>query len=78
LKIKTNFEYKNFGMDKSRVHIIKRGTGWAVRKEGAQKASRIFDTKSDAQNNTQSYRKNGHDIIVHKTDGTIEKWLKAL
>jgi phosphoglucomutase len=64
-------------MNKSRVHIIKRETGWAVKREGAQKASRVFGTKNDAKINTESYREKGHDIIVHKKDGTIEKWLKA-
>lgn len=64
-------------MNKSRVHIIKRETGWAVKREGAQKASKVFGTRDDAKNSAKSYREKGHDVIVHKEDGTIAKWLKA-
>lgn len=64
-------------MDKTRVHIIKRERGWAVKKEGGQKALRIYDTKEDAKQHSRSFRENGHDVIIHKSDGSIEKWEKA-
>jgi hypothetical protein len=64
-------------MEKTRVHIIKRESGWAVRKEGNQKASKIFDTKDGAWQHSQTFRQKGHDVIIHKTDGSIEKWEKA-
>jgi hypothetical protein len=65
------------GMNKTRVHIIKRDEGWAVKKEGGQKASRVYESKEEAKQNSRSYREKGHDVIVHKRDGTIEKWEKA-
>lgn len=64
-------------MDKPRVHIIKRNSRWAVRKEENQKASKIFETKEDARQHSQSYRQKGHDVVIHKQDGSIEKWEKA-
>jgi len=64
-------------MEKQRVHIIKRKSRWALRKEGNQKASRIFETKEDARQHIQSYRQKGHDVVIHKKDGSIEKWEKA-
>lgn len=64
-------------MPNERIHIIKRANGWAIKKEGNTKASKIFDTKADAESNSSIYRTHGHDIIVHKSDGTIAKWKKA-
>ncbi|TAF77064.1 MAG: DUF2188 domain-containing protein [Bacteroidetes bacterium] len=45
--------------------MIKRTNGWAIKKEGNTKASKIFDTKADAESNSSIYRTHGHDIIVH-------------
>lgn len=60
-----------------RVHIISRKSGWAVKKEDKSRASRIYKTKETAIKNTQKLRKTGHDIIVHKKDGSIQKWEKS-
>ena len=64
-------------MDISRIHIIKRGKGWAVFKEGGQKASRIYGSKEEAKEHTRLFRNRGYDVIVHRSDGSIEKWEKA-
>ncbi|HNW49433.1 MAG TPA: DUF2188 domain-containing protein [Prolixibacteraceae bacterium] len=64
-------------MEKTRVHIIKRESGWAVKKEGNLKASKIFDNKEDAKQHSQVYKLKGHDIIIHKKDGSIERWERA-
>ena len=61
----------------SRVHIIKRGEGWAVKKEGNQIASRVFKSKTEAVKDSQIYSSRGFDVVVHRADGTIEKWDKA-
>ena len=60
-----------------RVHIISRKDGWAVKKEGASRASKIYKKKDSAVNNAQKLKKSGHDVIIHKKDGTIQKWEKA-
>jgi basic membrane lipoprotein Med (substrate-binding protein (PBP1-ABC) superfamily) len=64
-------------MSSKRVHIIKRNDGWAVKKEGTERASRIYDNKSTAKEAAKSYQDKGHDVIIHRKDGTIEGWKKA-
>ncbi|MEQ9302114.1 MAG: DUF2188 domain-containing protein [Cyclobacteriaceae bacterium] len=61
----------------ARIHIIKRGTGWAVKAEGAKRAKALFPNKDSALKSAQSLRKSGNDIVVHKADGTVQKWEKA-
>lgn len=60
-----------------RVHVIKRGDGWAVKKQGAERATRVYGTKEEAVKGTEKYRSSGHDVIVHKRDGSIEEWEKS-
>jgi len=60
-----------------RVHIISRKDGWAVKKEGTTKASKIYKKKDSAVNDAKKLKKSGHDVIIHKKDGTIQKWEKA-
>ena len=60
-----------------RTHIVKRDNGWAVKKEGAQRATKIYDTKDKAITGAQKEKKAGSDLIIHKKDGSIEKWQKA-
>ncbi len=61
---------------KSRIHIIKRLGGWVVKKEGAERATRRFSTKEEAISSAIEYRSKGHDLVIHRRDGTVEKWLK--
>jgi len=56
-----------------RVHIISRGDNWAVKKEGTTRASKIYQDKESA---ITSARKSGLDVVVHKKDGSIQKWEK--
>jgi hypothetical protein len=60
-----------------RYHITKRGTGWALRRESARKATKIFDTKSEAKRGAEKYRAKGYDIIVHKKNGYVEECEKG-
>ncbi len=64
-------------MINKRVHIIRRGNGWVIRKEGAQRALRFYDEKSVAKKAAQRYRSEGYDVIVHTIDGTVDQWQKA-
>lgn len=64
-------------MSSKRIHIIKREDGWAVKKQGAQRASKIYPTKEDAKSGTKDLQRKGHDIIIHKRDGSIEEWKKG-
>lgn len=63
--------------NESRVHIIKRSEGWVIRKEGAERASRKYSTKEEAIDSARLYRLKGYDVVVHRADGTVERWLKS-
>jgi hypothetical protein len=65
------------GEKKIRVHVIKRESEWAVKKEGAQKASKIYATKAEAVKNAQKLKRKGHDIVIHRPDGSIERWQES-
>jgi len=48
--------------------------GWAVRREGAVRASKRFDTKGDAVRYARSVcRGERLDLVVHGSDGTIRE-----
>jgi hypothetical protein len=48
--------------------------GWVVKKGGSERASKRFDTKSDAVEwGRQTSRNQGSDFVVHKQDGRIER-----
>lgn len=74
---KNNSLYFYSKMSPKRVHIIKRDNGWAVKKQGAQRATKIYTTKEDAKSGTKRLQREGHDIIIHKRDGSIEQWRKG-
>ena len=59
-----------------RVHVISRKDGWAVKKEGNTKASKLFGQKEAAVEGARKLSK-GHDVIVHKKDGSIQRWERS-
>ena len=60
-----------------RVHVISRKSGWAVKKEGNSRASKIYSNKETAVKKASKLREGGHDVVIHKKDGSIQKWDKA-
>ena len=56
-----------------RVHVIKRGKRWGVKKQGTTRAGRIYKTKKEAVKEAQKYKEIGFDLIVHKEDGSIQR-----
>ena len=68
---------KTSSASSKRVHIISRKQDWAVKKEGASRASKIYSSKDIAINSSEKLRNTGHDLIIHKKDGTIQDWKKA-
>ena len=55
-----------------RVHVVSSKDGWAVKKEGAKRATVVKSTKEGAvkaANNIKSAKR----VVVHKKDGTIQK-----
>jgi Uncharacterized protein conserved in bacteria (DUF2188) len=62
------------GMSKSQQHVVpNRDGGWAVRRSGAYRASRVFPTQRDAvQYAREIARKEGAELYIHRGDGTIK------
>lgn len=59
-------------MNKSQHVVPNRNGGWAVRRSGAFRASRVFPTQRDAvQYAREIARKEGAELYVHSGDGTI-------
>jgi len=59
-----------------RYHVTKRGDGWAVKKEGSSRASKVYKTKEDATKEALKYLEKGSDVVIHDRDGSIVKWQK--
>lgn len=55
------------------LHIIARGVHWIIKREGALKAYRIYDTKELAIKNAKAMLELGSAsrIIIHEDDGTV-------
>ena len=64
----------DFGVERKRVHIIKRGEKWAMLKEEKSRASRIYDDKKVAIESASKLLERGYDLIIHNVDGTVQKW----
>lgn len=64
--------------DKSTVHVIKSANRWVVLKADALRALRAFPTKQEAIQLALLYRHQGYDLVVHRQNGTIERWASGL
>jgi uncharacterized protein YdaT len=55
-------------------HVVPNSDGgWSVKKGGSERASKIFDKKTDAVDYAREVSKNQHsELVVHKKDGTIQ------
>jgi hypothetical protein len=62
-------------MSKKTHHVVPDPDGgWSVTKSGAERASRNFETKSDAIAwGRQVSRNQGSEFVIHKKDGTIQR-----
>lgn len=60
-------------MSKSRnLHVVHRSNGWAVQREGAQRASSTHKTQAAAAASAQSTAKREHgETFIHRLDGPI-------
>jgi len=59
---------------KKGTHVVPRDNGWAVRKEGASRASKIFTTQADAVKYARELaQKEKAELYVHRRDGTIRE-----
>lgn len=68
---------KHVAKSGKRVHVISRDKGWAIKKEGLSRASQIHKNKEAAVKGARKLKRRGLDIIVHRKDGSIERWEKS-
>lgn len=61
-----------------RVHIISRhNEGWALLKQGATRALKVYPTKEDAVIGSYQFLQLGYDLVIHRKDGSVEQYKKA-
>ena len=72
-EIKINVADSVITIDVPRVHIISHERGWAVQKEGAKRATGVWDTKKDAIDQGKKIAKESEsELVIHTKDGKIE------
>lgn len=55
------------------VHVISHKDGWAVKREGISRASKVYDKKPRAVTHAKSLAKKSSGLlIVHRKDGKIQ------
>jgi len=56
------------------VHVTPHKDGWQVKKEGASKASKVTDTKKEAEiEATKIGKKEGSEVVIHGKNGIIQE-----
>src|SRR5262245_51346131 len=58
-------------MSKDVLHVVPQGDGWAVKREGNERASTTHDTQKSAIDGARNLAKVGDDIVIHRPDGSI-------
>ena len=73
--IATQFREAGATRNKDNAHVIISNGNWKLVKEGNQRASFIYPSKEEAIMEAKKYGKSGNAkaIIVHKSDGTVDK-----
>lgn len=57
---------------KKNVHVVPHSDGWAVKKEGSQRASKILKTKAPALEQGRKIAKQDKvELVIHNKDGKI-------
>ena len=55
-------------------HVVPRGNKWAVRKAGAERVTRHFDTQQEAIEVARGIARNqGGEVFIHGRDGRIRE-----
>ena len=56
-------------------HVVPRNHGWAVRREGSEKVSKLFLTQSEAMNYAGNIAKKDEvNMVVHKHNGEFKNF----
>ena len=59
-------------------HVIKSRNNWAVRKDGASRAFKVVPLREDAIKIAKNLNKKGVELVIHRKDGSVEKWMNSL
>lgn len=55
-------------------HVLPRSDGWAVKKAGALRDTKVFEKQSDAIEHAKDIARNkGSELFVHSRDGRIRE-----
>ena len=58
--------------NRKNIHVVPNGDDWAVRREGAGRASSIHDTQRDATNAAREVaRRESGELFIHRPNGEI-------
>ncbi|QAS51965.1 DUF2188 domain-containing protein [Halobacillus litoralis] len=54
-------------------HVVSHEDGWAVKAEGAEQPTKVYDNKQDAINRAKEIAQNkGTSAVIHTKEGTIQ------
>ena len=54
------------------IHVVPQGNQWAVKKEGAERASSLHDTQNDAiQQARETAIREQTEVVIHRPNGQI-------
>jgi Uncharacterized protein conserved in bacteria (DUF2188) len=60
-------------MIKKSNHVVPSSSGWAVKKSGAERASKVFETKDKAVDYAKELSKSEKtELFIHKSNGMIQ------
>ena len=58
--------------NRKNVHVVQRDDGWGTLREGAQRATQVYDTQAQAIQAARQMAKQGQgELLIHGEDGPI-------
>jgi uncharacterized protein YdaT len=55
------------------IHVVPHEDGWATKKEKAERAGGVYDTKAQAlEQAREQARRERVEVVIHKKDGSIQ------
>ena len=61
-------------MGKKQIHVVPRGEGWAVAREGAKRASKVTETQKEAIGaGKKMAERDRTELVIHGENGRIRE-----
>ena len=58
---------------KQDIHVVPHPDGWAIKKDGAERAGSVWSTKHEALERARAQaRREKVEVVTHRKDGTIQ------